>query len=390
MKHKDLSHPRVRGEMPAPLCTYITIANIKHLTIAYGISFHHEIIKQIIKRVAAIGIPHEMIKKIGTDTIMVETIKTGNHSHIEKTLRISSSFYKKPISVETVEIIPCIRTGIINRNNFELLSPSETGELFATQEEIAPPLRSDPWRIEYIKSMSEVVQFYKHNQPQNFRFMPVSFSKKPDTPLYHEMLPFWANPKGTNYIISKLEKTGTASELEKISIKNAINLISHAEPENISTNINPQNFHSTQDWEEVLESVWKLPHEKREKLFLSIAETSEIKHSSTNNEKNLLAELKEAGCTFVLNNFGKDSSGFRNLDFFSPDIIKIDATYMHNARADKNGKKKLESLVKFCKSTSIHCAVGGVETTSDLELAKDIGADLVQGYFLNSYSPKSI
>lgn len=77
------------------------------------------------------------------------------------------------------------------------------------------------------------------------------------------------------------------------------------------------------------------------------------------------------------------SSGFRNLELVEPAIVKIDMSYLHLARNDLKGAGRLKSLVDFCKFSNALCVIEGVETKQDFKVAKELGADFVQGFYLD-------
>lgn len=90
----------------------------------------------------------------------------------------------------------------------------------------------------------------------------------------------------------------------------------------------------------------------------------------------------EQGFNIALDDFGTGFSGLKMLYYLNPQYIKIDRFFISDILTD--GKKKLfvSSIVELAKKLKIEVLAEGVETEDELQVCKEIGCNLVQGYFI--------
>lgn len=88
------------------------------------------------------------------------------------------------------------------------------------------------------------------------------------------------------------------------------------------------------------------------------------------------------GFSTALDDFGTGFSGFKMLYYLNPQYIKIDRFFITDILLDKKKKIFVESMVKLSHSLNIKVVAEGIETKEELNICKEIGCDLVQGYFI--------
>ena len=76
---------------------------------------------------------------------------------------------------------------------------------------------------------------------------------------------------------------------------------------------------------------------------------------------------------------GKTDSITR-INLVRPDFVKIDGELFQNSRDNAHARKSIEGLIRLSKDIGAITIMEWVETEGDFELAKGMGADLVQGY----------
>lgn len=89
-----------------------------------------------------------------------------------------------------------------------------------------------------------------------------------------------------------------------------------------------------------------------------------------------LEEIKAIGAFVALDDFDAQTCP-RMLDL-GWDILKID--WRPTARAARGGGLDLEGVVRYCKDRQVLSVLEGAETPGDIEVARDLGVDLVQGF----------
>ena len=99
--------------------------------------------------------------------------------------------------------------------------------------------------------------------------------------------------------------------------------------------------------------------------------------------------IKENGYRLWLDDFGSGYSSFNMFSKFTFDLIKFDMDLIRHLD-DNNGANRLilKDLVHLAKALKLHTLIEGVETEEQLEFIKEIGCELVQGFYY--HKPESL
>ncbi len=95
-----------------------------------------------------------------------------------------------------------------------------------------------------------------------------------------------------------------------------------------------------------------------------------------------IKNYRERGYKIAIDNFGRDHFNLEKLWHLSPDFVKFDGSFIRQAETNTRLLKVLPKLVGIVQDFGGQCIVEGVETESQLELARFAGVNLVQGYLL--------
>ena len=82
----------------------------------------------------------------------------------------------------------------------------------------------------------------------------------------------------------------------------------------------------------------------------------------------------------AIDDAGAGHSSLRHVIELLPDYVKIDRSLISGIDADRNRTALLHSLVTFAHEVGITVVAEGVETAGELEVVRDAGVDLGQGY----------
>lgn len=111
----------------------------------------------------------------------------------------------------------------------------------------------------------------------------------------------------------------------------------------------------------------------------------EIHESAVSDEKQLaaaIANYRERGYQIAIDDFGKEHSNLERLWTLSPEYVKLDGGIIQQAEQNSRLQRILPKLVEIIRELGAEVVVEGIETTSQLELARHAGANLVQGYLI--------
>ena len=91
-----------------------------------------------------------------------------------------------------------------------------------------------------------------------------------------------------------------------------------------------------------------------------------------------LERLHEIGVQLALDDFGKGFSSFSYLGRLPIDLVKIDRQFVVDA--ERRGPVVISAIVDLAHELGLRAVVEGVETETQLEMARAAGADAAQGF----------
>ncbi|MFL6755195.1 MAG: EAL domain-containing protein [Sphingomicrobium sp.] len=100
------------------------------------------------------------------------------------------------------------------------------------------------------------------------------------------------------------------------------------------------------------------------------------------------ARLKELGVRFALDDFGTGYSSLGYLKKAPFDKIKIDQSFVRGAASSTNRNAAIiRAIVTLAETLGMDTCAEGVETHDDLQLIRELGVSMVQGYIFGKPSP---
>ncbi|HEB78955.1 MAG TPA: EAL domain-containing protein, partial [Rhodospirillales bacterium] len=115
-------------------------------------------------------------------------------------------------------------------------------------------------------------------------------------------------------------------------------------------------------------------------ICLEISERHEV--SSGGNTSKVLEQYSERPYKLALDDFGTGYAGLKVLYDYHPDFIKIDRYFINDIHIDEKKKIFLSNIVSLAHVLGITVVAEGVETEHEFLTCKEIGCDLLQGYFV--------
>jgi EAL domain-containing protein (putative c-di-GMP-specific phosphodiesterase class I) len=96
----------------------------------------------------------------------------------------------------------------------------------------------------------------------------------------------------------------------------------------------------------------------------------------------LVASFRDAGFLLVLDDVGAGHSNLDRIPLIKPDILKIDRSLIAGVERDYYKQETVKSLIGLSRTIGALVVAEGVETEEEAIVALELGADLLQGYFL--------
>ena len=91
-----------------------------------------------------------------------------------------------------------------------------------------------------------------------------------------------------------------------------------------------------------------------------------------------LAELKDMNIKVALDDFGTGYNSIKYLSEFDFDVVKIDKSFINKVTENPDF---ISSIIEMIHSVGSKVVSEGVEEEEQVEVLKDLGSDIMQGYF---------
>ena len=101
----------------------------------------------------------------------------------------------------------------------------------------------------------------------------------------------------------------------------------------------------------------------------------------------VLSELKQLGVSLDIDDFGTGYSSLSRLQGFPVDTLKIDRAFISRIDTDLATHEIVRIIVMLAHGLRLRVVAEGVETQAQVELLKDVGCELAQGYFYSKPAP---
>ncbi len=120
-------------------------------------------------------------------------------------------------------------------------------------------------------------------------------------------------------------------------------------------------------------------------LMFEITETAAL--DNLPGTRNLLREIKELGCGFVLDDFGVGFSSFYYLRELPVDAVKIDGSFVRNLVSNPADQILVKALCSVARGFGKKITAEFVENEEVLLLLEKMEVDFAQGYYIGKPSP---
>jgi diguanylate cyclase (GGDEF)-like protein len=156
----------------------------------------------------------------------------------------------------------------------------------------------------------------------------------------------------------------------------------------VSVNVSGQQI-SDADFAAVVAAM--LTHTRLPADLLCLELTESVLMSDATRTISSLAELKSLGVTLSVDDFGTGYSSLAYLQQFPVDELKIDRAFVNDLTARPDQRTLVSAMVAMGKALGLHTVAEGVETTAQLNILRELGCDLAQGYlFAAPQTPRDV
>lgn len=115
--------------------------------------------------------------------------------------------------------------------------------------------------------------------------------------------------------------------------------------------------------------------------YIELEITESLLTENLNKLVEVVTRFKDLGYRISIDDFGSGYSSLNLITMMPFDTLKIDGGFfLRNDLTEKN-KKVITSVVSLAKSLNLETVSEGVETQNQVDFLKDLGCDMIQGFF---------
>ncbi|MFX1739736.1 EAL domain-containing protein [Paraburkholderia sp. A1RI_3L] len=204
-----------------------------------------------------------------------------------------------------------------------------------------------------------------------------------DAVLYCECLSTVINSHGRQLrpvqFIPSLERLQLIGAFDRHVFRQAITLLRSMPEVRLGINVSAQSAVADIAWEAMLHLVERAP-DVATRLVVEITETAPL---DAGQGRRFAQRLRQAGCRVAIDDFGVGYGVETAIRIQTPDIIKIDGSFVAAARRGETYLARLARLVRLASELAGEVVVEGVEQQDDLTHARECGAKWAQGRLLD-------
>jgi EAL domain-containing protein (putative c-di-GMP-specific phosphodiesterase class I) len=193
---------------------------------------------------------------------------------------------------------------------------------------------------------------------------------------------FKSEPRRTPDVwFAEAADVGLQADLEVAAIRNAISgykSVWRANALQLGVNSSPQTIIDR----DLMREFEGLPADK---VILEITEHVHVENYGPLLEA--LKPLRERGIKIAIDDAGSGYASMRHVLNIAPDFIKLDVSLTRNIDSDRMRRALASALIEFGQQTNCRIVAEGVETSSEMETLRELGAHKAQGYFLSHPLP---
>ena len=185
-------------------------------------------------------------------------------------------------------------------------------------------------------------------------------------------------------ILGAATKLGRLYDIEKATLRNALAYISSNQEafaeRRLFVNSIPAHILTTADWETLVNEYGEL----MEKLVIEMTEQSEMDDDRLAIIRN---RLKKNNIPLAIDDYGTGYSNTTNLIRYDPSFVKIDRSLIEGINENQKMQKLVAGIIEFIHENGYSALAEGVETYDELKTMIQLGADLIQGYYISKPKP---
>ncbi len=101
----------------------------------------------------------------------------------------------------------------------------------------------------------------------------------------------------------------------------------------------------------------------------------------------VIKSFRKNGFSVAIDDFGSGLSSLGMLKNFNVNTLKIDRSFFVNSNDEERSSKVIKSIINLSNELDMHTVAEGIELQEQIDFLKDIGCNMVQGYYYSKPLP---
>lgn len=185
-------------------------------------------------------------------------------------------------------------------------------------------------------------------------------------------------------ILDCAEKTQRLYDIEKATISNALAIMEKNQDvfkkRKLYVNSITAHMLTDADWNDLVNRYGEL----MEKMVVEFTEQTEL---SDQEAQRIRDRLGRSNIKIAIDDFGTGYSNTSNLIKYNPDVVKIDRVLIEGIDGKPSIRKLVSGFIEFIHENGYLALAEGVETYEELRTMIQLGADLIQGFYVSKPKP---
>jgi diguanylate cyclase (GGDEF)-like protein/PAS domain S-box-containing protein len=117
------------------------------------------------------------------------------------------------------------------------------------------------------------------------------------------------------------------------------------------------------------------------RLIIELTETAAV--SEMQDAQRFIEALQQTGCLICLDDFGSGFSTFAYLKYLGAQILKIDGMFIRDLPNNRDNQAFVKAMIDVARGLDKITVAEFVEDAATLDMLRDFGVDMAQGYYLH-------
>jgi diguanylate cyclase (GGDEF)-like protein/PAS domain S-box-containing protein len=381
------------GQMLAVL--FLDLDRFKHINDSRGHEVGDKLLQEIAKRVRAAVRPADIVVRMGGDEFVVVLHRVNAPDEVGIAATRINEVLSAPVTIDGRALVATVSIGVsmfprdgatmvellkhsdtamyqakdLGRNNFQVFSPQMDRSL---KERVAIEAS--------LRAGLRLQQFDVHYQPI------IDIHTRRVAGL--ESLLRWKHPSqgyvSPERFIEVAEETGLIIPIGQFVLDRVGRDINtwreegaHLVP--VSMNVSAVQLERTR-LRELMQQAMEKYRIGPQLLALELTEGSLFENRTGEFREDALASLRDLGVKIAIDDFGTGYSSLSYLKRWRVDSLKIDRSFVRDIATDPSDHAIVSAIVAMARSLNIQVVAEGIETWQQLEILRNMGCNLAQGF----------